>query len=250
MAEGQRSSVLGGLKRVMNRAAVATGFADEVRVVGGDGSGRTRPSPSSPPIPRNQPVIPAAIAPATPRVSEPSPDPDVEEQFRAHFPEVLQATPSAFQRFLAQRDTLMESLRETGVPPDRLMGAATKAALSVANLTPKDVEEAMRAARAALGSLHRDLDASLAERRQELVDNPRDKIAEMTREVDRIVQQIAELERRKLTLAAGIPRQQEEVREAEGDLAYAATVVNSCCGRIEQALAVMEQQLTQRGGKA
>lgn len=249
MAEGQRSSVLGGLKYVMKRAAVATGFADKVRVVGGDGSGRTHPVPSSPPVPRNQPVVPAATAPTTPRVSEPSPDPDVEEQFEAHFPEILQATPPAFQKFLAQRDALMENLRES-VAPDKLMGAATKAAFSVANLAPKDVEEAMRAARAALGSLHRDLDASLAERRQELVDGPRDQIAETTREVDQIVQQIAELERRKATLAAGIPRQQEEVREAENDLAYAATVINACCGRIEQVLAAMEQQLTQRGGKA
>lgn len=164
-------------------------------------------------------------------------------QFQVHFPSVLQAMPPAFQNFLAQKEELMESLRDS-VNADKLEEAATKAALRVAKLTPQDVKEAMEVAHSALQRLRADIAVSLAKEQTEGIRIPTQKLAQSRSEIGQIDHDIADLQRRKEALEAGITPHEQAIIAAEENLAYTTSVYGSCCTKIEEVLGAMQQQLT------
>jgi hypothetical protein len=245
----EKHGIFGGIKHLVDQAAVAVGAADEVPDQQDRVAEEDRSLAEPPAIPRSQPSVPGMSSSSTQVPTQSNFGNDVEELVRSNFPTLLQSTPSAFQNFLAQKAELMESLRGD-VPSDKLESAAMKSALRVAKLTPKDVKDAMRSARSALVVMKQGLDSDLARKRKEQVEDPTQKLQETRNRIEALGQQIIGLQREKSALESGIEPLQREVAEADTNVKYVGSVVETTGVKLDESITAMEEQLTiLTGGK-
>lgn len=231
----------GRWKDAVDRVAVAAGLAETVPA---EEEAREEEPRVEDRVPRPQPSVPGAMAP---QASDANADDAIGAQFEADFPATLAAIP-LLQNFLAQRAALMETLRGT-IPDDKLEEAATKAVLAIARPTPKDVAAAMLSARAALGKLKGDFDASLAQARRDRIEMPMRNIQQSRKMIQELEQQIADLQRKKMDLEGGIAPQEAEIQEARSSMERGVVIFGSSCAKIEQELMRLQEQLTPKGEK-